>query len=376
MICQIINRIRISLFRRFFEINECNRIKDILYRNNIGIYLCGHVHKPFINYDLQYDILEIGCSTGKSDDYCPGGYTIGTMDTNLNCYKIEMFRWKNGSWYTEIDIPNADENGKFYFNTKKYKHYTDKIAVAFKVYGSKLSLNEITETFGDDKYELIQYPYTNIDIQDIEWEKQKNHVIEFAKQILALSDKSIFVYPIAPIPMLIQLGYELQNNSEMKIFQYDRECHKWVYDAEDNICSISVNSIIKNASKLALILATSTSVLDEQVNIHIDKKFDIYRFDSSTKKVGCPLYHNQYIAIIDEVFKSLDAIANKYQEIHVFASIPAGMAIEFGRRLQKGIYPTIILYNYYHGYSKSITINEAKRRKPKLINRLRCLFRH
>ena len=94
---------------------------------------------------------------------------------------------------------------------------------------------------------MIQYPYTNIDIQDIEWEKQKNHVIEFAKQILALSDKSIFVYPIAPIPMLIQLGYELQNNSEMKIFQYDRECHKWVYDAEDNICSISVNGIIKNA---------------------------------------------------------------------------------------------------------------------------------
>lgn len=349
---------------------ESMRIKDLFHRNNIGIYLCGHTHIPNINFYYEHDIVEIICTSGKSDKYSSGGYAIGTINTDLKCYKIELFKWCNGSWFRENNISLLNENSTYYLNTKRYKHDTNKIVVAFKLLGTQLSINDINDALGDDRYELLQYPYSNICTNDVNWVIQKNHVIELADKILNSFNKTIYIFPIAPIPLLIQLGYELQNNSNITIFQYDRVLHRWVYNKEDEICEFITNSIIKGQKKLAIKISTSLSINEDQIIDHIGVNFDVYEIMTIPKELGYPLYHNQYMLVLNKLFDDIDNIASSYAEIHIFAAIPAGMAIELGRRFQKGIYPPIVLYNYYQGYSQCLIINEKEKPNIGLMRRI------
>lgn len=342
-----------------FEIKEANRIKDLMHRNHVSIYFCGHVHKAFVYYHENYDILEIGCSTGINNNYTDGGYTIGILDTDLNCFKAEFYRWNNGLWSTDSNVDGTDENGKYYFNTRKYKHATNKIAIGLKALGPSISKNEISKALNDDNFEVIQYPYSNLVVENLDWDKHELYMTELAQQTIGLREKEIFVFPLAPIPLLIKYGFEVQNNFLVKVFQYDRKNYNWVYNDFSCIDPILIENFeCREAKKLVIKIATSTTIdnssIENLININ---ETDVLKFETKQKGLGYPLYHNEYIKVIENIFNRLDSIANQYDEIHLFASVPAGMAVELGRRFQKGVYPTINLYNYFQGYTYVMAIN-------------------
>ena len=53
-------------------------------------------------------------------------------------------------------------------------------------------------------------------------------------------------------------------------------------------------------------------------------------------------------------------VANNYSAIHVFAAIPAGLAIELGRSLLKSVFQNIHTYRFEHGhYTPDLIINEC-----------------
>ena len=344
-----------------FESKEADRIKDLMHRNHVSIYFCGHVHKAFVGYHGNYDIVEIGCSTGINDDYTDGGYTTGILDTDLNCFKAEFYRWNNGRWSTDSNVDGTDENGKYYFNTRKYKHATNKIAIGLRAFGPSVSKNEIAKALNDENFEVIQYPYSDLAVEDLDWGNHNLYITELAQQTIGLKEKEISVFPLAPIPLLIKYGFELQNNFSIKVFQYDRKNYNWVYN--DSSCTeypiINKNFDCRDAKKLVIIISTSTPIdissIQTLLNIH---ESDVITFETIQKGLGYPLYHNEYIKVIENIFNKLDLIANKYDEMHLFASVPAGMAVELGRRFQKGVYPQINLYNYFQGYSYVMAINK------------------
>ena len=103
-------------------------------------------------------------------------------------------------------------------------------------------------------------------------------------------------------------------------------------------------------------MCTSTEIINSQLPKL--KKADIIDLSLFNKELGKPLYENHYKIMINSLFKDITSTINQYKEIHLFASIPAGMALETGRHIQKGVFPKVYLYNYNKGYYNTNIINE------------------
>ncbi len=342
-----------------FNFSEKNRILDQFKRNNISVYLAGHSHKSSALYYSEYDVVQLTCAGAINDGYSVGGYIIGTIDTDIKCYKAEYFMWNDG-WYNFLDLNNFNKHGVYYFNTCNYRHVTNMLAVDFKLYNGHIGKTDLEEAIGHKNFELIQYPYSKIDVADLDWYMHKKITSSIAMNLIDYSDKMINIFPLAPIPLLILLGYELQNNFGIKVFQHNREANKWVYNStiEENN-TLEIEEINRKSKTLVIKISTSQEIRDFHISPIIDLELcDVVSFKASKISLGCPLYKETVGAFMKTIFTKLDQIVNAYVEIHLFASVPAGLALELGRRIQKGVYPKVHLYNYKANYEYVFTIND------------------
>lgn len=337
------------------------RFLDCLKANDIHLYLCGHKHKPAFIYHSEYDIHEIACSYGNSDDYSNGGFSVGKIDTEKNQYYVDFFNWKPGdNWVRDTAIDNCDETGRCYIKGTKYRHIeTQKIVIPIKLFGSKLSTKEISTVIED--YEVFPYLANEIDVNVVNWNKEIEEIKKLATLIKLIDNKQINIFSIAPIPLLISLGYELQYNSDLFLYQYDRENKRWVNNSNAKCPQYTISwkkkSHFLRKKKLIIKICASTEILSTQLPTL--GKVDIIELALKNKKLGYPLYENHYRIMIAELFDEVTKNINIYEEIHLFASVPAGMAIEIGRRIQKGVFPKVYLYNFNKGeYTNTNIIND------------------
>ena len=359
------HNVKIAIGHHPFEAmheNDENDIMSMFHQFGVEIYLCGHVHKPFIQYNNYYDVLEIGCTSSAKSDSVSGGYILGTIDSDANCYKVEYYRWGNNRWYTAPDIVQTDDNGIYYFNTSSFTNSSKTVAVTFKTMQVNVTRKEIEKTLRTKSFEIVQYPCSIINTNDVNWAEHLGMVAEFAKQVISLREKEIFIFPLAHVPLLIAFGYELQRNSHYTIFQYARFQETWIYLNCDEINpKININYAASGNRILALSIAISTEInISDIQNAMADvDNYDLFSFDIDGPHIpGNPLNHNDVMVIARTIFEKVCPVANRYSDIHIFASVSAGLAIEIGRIIQQSIFPTIHLYNYDRSYKYCYSINE------------------
>lgn len=344
-----------------FSEEEQKSFLDCLKTNNIHLYLCGHKHRPNYIYHHNEDIYEIITSYGNSDEYSNGGFSIGAFDTERNQYFVDFYQWKKeNQWVIDTSVDNCSECGRCYFEGKKFKHVkAQNIVASLKLYGPKLSKKDISDIFGES-IEIIDYPFDEIDVGAVDWNEQINATEKYVDSLKNISNKDINIFPLAPIPLLISAGYFLQNNSKCYIYQYDRDNNKWVNNGNGKISNYNISWIRKKrffkSNRLVLKLETSSEIHSSQIKTHWND--DILCLSLYEKTLGQPLYSNHYKKMLGELFRIVDPIVSKYDEIHIYAAVPAGMAIEIGRHIQKGVYPKVHLYNFQNGYTKTNTIND------------------
>ena len=342
---------------------EKNRFLDFLQSRKFSLYLCGHKHKPEFIYHSDYDVYEIICGYGNSDDYSKGGFSIGHIDTIQKQYYVDYYNWMyQDRWVKDTNIQHCNETGRCYLEGEKLKSIAiSQVVVPIKLYGPPITSQEIISVVGST-YELFPYLSESIiDVRELDWEKEIKKITEFVHLLHGFNNKHVNIFPIAPIPLLVCLGFQLQNNSNISIFQYDRENSRWTGSITDKCPSYNLNwkKKLKNASseKLVIQICTSTMIFDKQLPKF--NKTDYIELSLENKEIGFPLYRNHYKEMLNCLFNEITPSIAQYNEIHLFASIPAGMAIELGRRVQKGIFPKVFLYNYCQNqYTLTNVINE------------------
>ena len=337
---------------------ERNRVLDQFRRHSVVIYLCGHKHKPKIHYYKKYDVVEFVAPGGYIDDdgYSSGGYALGTIDTDADFYQAEIYRWNENNWYRETMLQETDENGMYYFETKKLKHNHDIVAIDFKTMGGHIPRRELERSLGTSKFDHIIYRGNEAG------EYTKDSITNLANEIsVAIEhDKTVHIYPLAQIPMLIFLGFEIQNNYRVNIHQLDRATQVWKFNESfENTKLEPVNYQLNGSKRLAVSISTSAEVTKEQVDEAMgSEKFDCICFKTKTVDFGTPLYTKDVCSILNEIMKSLDSYRKNYDEIHIFAAIPAGMAVELGRRMLSSVYCNIHTYQFSNGsYAPNWIIN-------------------
>lgn len=343
------------------EEEERKRVLNLFKKFNIGIYFCGHQHKPSITKYDENDVIQLVCPGGHNDGYSEGGYIWGIIDTDSSFYKAECFIWDKGKWCIDSRLKGTNERGIYYFNSKRYRHNSDIAAIDLKLFDGHIAKKELEGSIGQDNFDI--HPYNTLNMFD--WNANIKEIESFAGDIKYLVEKNerVHIYPLAPIPLLIKMGFELQNNSQIMVHQYDREKKRWVYDEEKENDQLNITYEFENSNSPNLVVKISTSSIidDESVRrILSNMEYDVAEFSSTTIELGLPLYHTTVESFAKEISGFLDTVADKYQSIHLFAAVPAGLALELGRRLLRSMYKNICTYNYDEGqYEKAFVLNST-----------------
>lgn len=341
---------------------ERNRVLDQFKRRNIGLYFCGHRHKPKIEYHNKYDVLEFVAPGGYHDGYSNGGYIWGIIDTDNDFYKAEVYGWYDNKWCIESKLDGTDEYGFYYFHTDKFDHNSNIVAIDCKTMNGHISKRELEKSIGDKHFDIHVY---NGPVGDIDGYTPES-IRDLSRNIHELVEKNeiVHLYPLAPIPMLISLGFELQKNTNITIHQFDRDTQSWILSGETWGAKLEEPIIERNNNNVVAI-SISTSYLIEKKQIEDamgDIQYDYISFKTDKIEPGYPLCFKDFNDIAESIISIMDSNVNKYEEIHLFAAIPAGMAVELGRRMLTTVYSNIHTYQLDRGsYIHKIIINPTTR---------------
>lgn len=341
--------------------NERTRILKLFQKHNIGVYFCGHSHQANIQVYRDYDVIEIIAPGGYIDDakYSIGGYVWGVIDTDTDFYKAEIYNWKNEKWCIDSTLPETDDHGIFYFNTSHFSNNTDVVAVDCKTMGGHMPKKQMDQSLGIKNYDIHTYsgPYGKPYGFSLE------SIRDFSDIILQLSEKNktIHLYPLAPIPMLLSLGYNLQKNTKLFIHQYDRSTDRWVYNELSDNISLTHTAHFSANKILAVSISTSFEIAPELIAATLgDRTYDYLEFKSNRIEPGYPLYNSDVCNAVRAITDILNSVASKYSSIHLFAAIPAGLAVELGRNLLTSVYQNVYTYQLAQGkYTQDLIINEV-----------------
>lgn len=342
-----------------FSDSERTRILDLFQRYNIGLYFCGHRHCPDIKVHRSYDVIEFIAPGGFNDGYSIGGYIWGVIDTDCDFYKAEVYNWHKGKWGIDSSIAETDEHGLYYFNTSRYSNKTDIVAIDCKTMGGHIPKRKLEESLGVTNFDTHVYcgPPDNPNGYN------EDTIQDFAKTILHLAEdgKNVHLYPLAPIPMLLSLGFSLQKNARIIIHQYDRNTDKWVLSEKAQSINISFNEVPCINPILAVSISTSF-LIDKSLIAEVmkQKQYDLLEIKTDHIAPGYPLYSDDVLNIAKAIGDRLNNYVSFYKEIHLFAAIPAGLAVEFGRNLLASVYKNVFTYQLVNGcYEQDLIINKT-----------------
>lgn len=353
-----------------FAVCEKTRVLDLFKKHNIGIYFCGHTHRPNIKIHREHDVIEIVSSGGYIDDegYSTGGYVMGIIDTDTNVYKAEVYIWDNGRWHIDSTLSETDTHGIFYFNTSHFPNSSDIVAIDCKTIGSHISRNQLDRSLGINNYDLHTYCGPHCDPNGFSMDT----IQDLSDTILDLIEKgkTVHLYPLAPIPMLLSLGFCLQKNAPLIIHQYDRNSEKWVHNESEDHISTSYKTSFTNSNILVVVVSTAFKIESNLISAAMNGRcYDLIEFTTSQVKAGYPLYIGDIHNVVEAIISELNPLSSKYSEIHLFAAVPAGLAVELGRNLLSSVYHNVYTYQLSQGhYVQDLIINKVTSdRLPKPI---------
>ncbi|TAK28172.1 MAG: SAVED domain-containing protein [Chloroflexota bacterium] len=180
------------------------------------------------------------------------------------------------------------------------------------------------------------------------------------------SMKNISVFALAPVPLLVHFGHLLGDLHHIDLYQRHRDSQEWTWKTEEEaeqfyeVVEPDVDD--DGRANIALILAVSTSIGREKVDAYVGEDAIVYEIRASNPSVDFLRSRKRLEMFGYEVRRLLALIREAHghdRTVHLFASVPAPVAIEFGRAV-KAFDPPFVIYEYQkanHRYIPALIIN-------------------
>lgn len=182
----------------------------------------------------------------------------------------------------------------------------------------------------------------------------------------------ILYFGLAPIPLAIDLGQQFHNFRDIEIFQLHHVNKTWYQETDHTVIpsfDLQINALPqpkqKGINELVLRLSISHKVKaqDTQEVFPDAAEVDIELTNPNEDAIGS----RENMATIGEAFKTaMDVIAGNESNlsvIHLFASIPTGLAFLIGTKISPNIHPLVQTYQYsateQPKYNKAVLIKGA-----------------
>jgi len=338
-----------------------NSLKSMFQSKNVDLYLGGHCHKSLVIYDTSIDTEFCSCKQARAEDpNYPAGFIIGSIDSEEDQSSFLFYNWNinYSKWTYDYSVEPA-KHGKYYlrgkkFNTKEIRNRD--VIVDFKLFGFPLDYTSVKKKFKLKNTADYKYGHRNIRPKDKDdWNKYLGDLLNLFKSIIEIpTNNKLHIFPIAPIPLLVALGYLMQNNNaNINIYQYDENNKEWVFDEKDDNIKIEEEYTSAGNNALALALSISAPVMESDISEIMEGKYDLLSVKVDNPRLSYLNYNADVLRVKKIVKEKLDSIHHIYKEIHLFLAAPAGLCIEIGRIIRENMYPDTFIYNFSNSKANS-----------------------
>lgn len=174
-------------------------------------------------------------------------------------------------------------------------------------------------------------------------------------------NKKIYLYAIAPQPLLIYLGTLFSDISNVEVQQLQREpIQEWhLNDEKNDKFDVMLNIPEKKYSKVALNISITADIAEERIKAIMGEQCDIVKIESNIHGNDIIKNKNQleiYKIKIREAYEEIKNIYGRNCEINIFSAMPISIAIETGRCWMKKAHPKLIIYDEKNGFKKALEI--------------------
>lgn len=165
------------------------------------------------------------------------------------------------------------------------------------------------------------------------------------------------VFPIAPIPLIMKLGFLMGDKVRANVYQKSKHPDTWEWQTTELTNAFKIDEMtFESGEGVAIVVSVTAEIEMEAVrNTNAFRKVYILRADRQG----------------DESIKSekdLSAFWHKYKElcerlkaeetVSVFPAIPVSAAFEMGRRYMVGVYPKMVIYDRDGEFFETLTIGD------------------
>lgn len=176
---------------------------------------------------------------------------------------------------------------------------------------------------------------------------------------------SLSIFAIAPIPLLIHAGRCIGDIQRVDLYQRHRDTQDWKWKEEGAEAFYEIvkpDSIVEADQPVALVFSISGQVSHELVSHAVSGKPAIYEIRA--QPIGRDFLQTRkrlelFSYKVRDILIALQDAHYQRKPIHVFAALPAPMAIEFGRNI-KSLNTPFIIYEYENSkcaYVPALRIN-------------------
>lgn len=164
--------------------------------------------------------------------------------------------------------------------------------------------------------------------------------------------KTLSVFALAPVPLLVHLGYELGDIEHVDLYQKHRRGQEdWTWKKEEALEDFYEVTRPENETSegpVALVLSLSYDVKQQEVTAAVGQNCRWYGIRAKEPGLDFLSSRERLEVFGHELRKLLPEVRNASGHnvpVHVFAAVPSPAAIELGRRI-KGFDPEFAIYEY------------------------------
>lgn len=173
------------------------------------------------------------------------------------------------------------------------------------------------------------------------------------------------VFPIAPIPLIVKLGYLMGDKIQSDVYQKRRHPDRWEWQETSSGAKFFAKSyhFSKSGNGVALIVSLSGSKSDEERELFaetVNAEF-VYEIRASIPSVDCISSKDDLSSFWHVYQSTMDTIRTEHPEaleVAVLPAVPVSAAFEMGRRFMPGVYPKLTIYDFAEGFIKTLAIGE------------------
>lgn len=238
----------------------------------------------------------------------------------------------------------------------------------------KISQHEIVEALlkeklfsCEDNPEEIDFTNTSGIDNSIYWKSKKQEIDDvicrFYGDLRRNNLKYVSVFPMGPIPLLVHLGYKLENKINTRIFQRHRDGENWIWKKTKSDTEYKIRSNEgKDESRVALLLSLSGFVDRSLLPKVMNSDYFIYEIYIKNPNYNFLRTENDLYMFERFFTTKISEIKNRHKNLKVidlFPAVPAPVAVVCGRSLNKNSDPKLKIYNLKNKkvFKYALTIN-------------------